>query len=98
MRNLIELSDLIKQKERRLQILEIKHHKTKAKTISRKKRTHELIRLGALMEIANLFNEDRGILLGWLFKLNNATPEERKDLKLIGQRELSKREDENKFE
>lgn len=63
----------------------------------RKARTHELIKSGSLMVLADLVDGntglpkmDKGALLGGLLSIGNATPEQRKQWKQVGDALLSK--------
>ncbi|MEI6856242.1 conjugal transfer protein TraD [Psychrilyobacter sp.] len=98
MKKLMELKDLISQNEKL-----VKKHKQKDRIIKanknkneRKQRAHELIKLGVLFEIAGLKKENKALLLGYLLRLENIVPEEKKIIKEEGQKELDKRELKNK--
>lgn len=98
MKNLIELKDLITRNEKLLkkQKQKKKIEKVNKNKNDRKQRAHELIKLGVLFEIAEVKNENKALLLGYLLRLKNILPADKKIMKEEGQKELDIREERNK--
>ena len=85
-----ELLEQIKEKKRKLDILKNKMNKitTKEKKIEknqdRRKRAHNLIKLGVLFELLDLENEEKDILTGFLMDYRNLTMNQKQVLKNRG--------------
>ncbi|GAA6326349.1 hypothetical protein F350042L8_34470 [Fusobacterium ulcerans] len=63
-------------------------------TNPRKARAKHLIEIGALLEIAEIDQEDKGMLLGYFLNLKNYNAEERKKMKIVGDKVLNQRKEE----
>lgn len=98
MKKLMKLEELMKKQNTKIQNIKRKEQLTKKKMNKnkRRQRVHELIKLGALFEIAGLKNENKGLLLGWLMKLPYITKDEEEAIKIIGQKKLDDRAEKNK--
>lgn len=75
---------------------EVKNEKRKLNIKNRdsswKKRNHTLIRKGALLEIANILEEENSILLGYFLKFNNLTETQKEDCRVTGTLEFRRRQ------
>ena len=60
----------------------------------RKAREKQQIEIGALLEIAEIDQEDKGMLLGYFLNLENYNAEERKKMKVVGDILLNQRKEE----
>jgi len=78
----------IKEKKRRL---EKKYGETNEK---RRARTHHLITIGGLVQVARIDTEDKDTLLGFFLKFHRLTKEEIEDCKFSGQMEFKKKTEE----
>ncbi len=89
------MNDKIRAFEEEIMKINLKLRKERRKTIkSRKLRAKHLIEIGALLEIAGMDQEDKGMLLGYFLNLKNIGEEERKSLKEAGDKVLKQRKEE----
>ena len=85
--------EVLEKKAKKLQ-LEITKHKRKQN--NRKLRARHLIQVGALLEIAEIDNEEKNILLGYFLKYQTLNSFEKDILYDSGKKELEKREKDRK--
>ena len=85
--------EVLEKKAKKLQ-LEITKHKRKQN--NRKLRARHLIQVGALLEIAEIDNEEKNILFGYFLKYKTLNSFEKDILYDSGKKELEKREKDRK--
>lgn len=86
--------ELLMEKKAKLERI-IRSEKAKESKEERKKRTHELIQRGALLDIVGLGNVDKGVLLGGFLEMAktlNETPNKVESWKTQGDMVLKERE------
>lgn len=86
------MKDKIADLEEKLVKVNLKLRKYNRERINpRKARAKHLIEIGALLEIAEIDQEDKGLLLGYFLNLKNSNDEERKKMKGVGDKVLNQR-------
>lgn len=88
------MKDKIAVLEEKLMKVNLKLRKyNRESTNPRKARAKHLIEIGALLEIAEVDQEDKGMLLGYFLNLKNYNAEERKKMKIVGDKVLNQRKE-----
>ncbi|MDU1912670.1 conjugal transfer protein TraD [Fusobacterium sp.] len=88
------MKDKIAVLEEKLMKVNLKLRKYNREGINpRKARAKHLIEIGALLEIAEIDQEDKGMLLGYFLNLKNYNAEERKKMKIVGDILLNQRKE-----
>lgn len=88
------MKDKIAALEEKLMKVNLKLRKCNREGINpRKARAKHLIEIGALLEIAEIDQEDKGMLLGYFLNLKNYNAEERKKMKAVGNILLNQRKE-----
>lgn len=88
------MKDKIAALEEKLMKVKLKLRKYNREGIKpRKARAKHLIEIGALLEIAEIGQEDKGMLLGYFLNLKNYNAEERKKMKAVGDILLNQRKE-----
>ena len=90
----MNMKDKIAALEEKLMKVNLKLRKYNREGINpRKARAKHLIEIGALLEIAEIAQEDKGMLLGYFLNLKNYNAEERKKMKIVGDILLNQRKE-----